>query len=85
MILLLEGNELDARLLVSKGQLSEIIPDAMISFFKIQWDFLPHVFKLDHHQHTNDNLVLPFVKERVLDELEGGFGSISQISLSPSM
>ena len=85
MILFLERNELDARLPMNKAQLSEIIPDAMISFFKTQWDFLPPVFKRDHHQHINDNLVLPFVKEQVLDELEGGFGSISQISISPSM
>ena len=68
----LERNELDTRLPMTKDQLSNIIPQDAAAFFKDQWGFLPYISQRDPHQHIhNDNIVLPFLKDRTLDDLEG--------------
>ena len=82
----LERNELDARLPMTKDQLSHIIPQDAAAFFKDQWGFLPYIFQRNPHQHIhNDNFVLPFLKDRTLDDLEGAFGAISEVTIAPSM
>ena len=82
----LERQELDARLPMTKDQLSDIIPQDAAAFFKDQWGFLPYIFQRSPHQHIhNDNFVLPFLKDQILDELEGGFGAISEVTMAPSM
>ena len=82
----LERNELDARLPMTKDQLSEIIPEDAAAFFKDQWGFLPYIFQRNPHQHIhNDNFVLPFLKDRTLDDIEGGYGAMSEVTIAPSM
>lgn len=82
----LERNELDARLPMTKDQLSDIIPQDAAAFFKDQWGFIPYIFQRNPHQHIhNDNFVLPFLKDRTLDDLEGGFGAMSEVTIAPSM
>ena len=82
----LERNELDARLPMTKDQLSDIIPQDAAAFFKGQWGFLPYILQRNPHQHIhNDNFVLPFLTDRTLDDLEGGFGVISEVTIAPSM
>ena len=86
MVKFLEQNELDARLPMTKDQLSDIIPQDAAAFFKNQWGFLPYIFQRNHHQHiNNDSFILPFLRDQTLDDLEGGFGVISEITIAPSM
>ena len=81
----LERNELDARLPFGQEQLSEILHEDAKLFLRSQWDFLPHIFQGDHHQHIPDSYVLPFLNDKRLDELEGGFGAISEVTVASSM
>ena len=81
----LERNDLDARLPFSQEQLSDILQGDGKLFLRSQWDFLPHIFQRDHHQHIPDSHVLPFLIEKTLDELEGGFGAISEVTIASSM
>ena len=86
MVKFLEQNELDSRLPMSKDQLSDIIPQDAAAFFKNQWGFLPYILQRNHHQHINhDSFILPFLRDQTLDDLEGGFGVISEITIAPSM
>ena len=86
MIKFLERDELDARLPMTKDQLSNIIPQDAAAFFRSQWGFLPFVLQRSPHQHIhNDSFILPFLTERTLDDLEGGFGAISEITMASSM
>ncbi len=81
----LERNELDARLPFSQEQLSDILQEDGKLFLRSQWDFLPHIFQRDYHQHIPNSYVLPFLVEKTLDELEGAFGVISEITITSSM
>ena len=81
----LERNELDARLPFSQEQLSDMLHEDGKLFLRCQWDFLPHIFQRDHHQHIPDSYVLPFLMDKNLDGLEGGFGNISEIKIASSM
>ena len=86
MVKFLERNQLDARLPMTKDQLSDIIPEDAAAFFKDQWGFLPYIFQRNLHQHIHsDHFVLPFLEDRALDDLEGGFGAISEVTIAPSM
>lgn len=82
---LLERNELDARLPFGQEQLSDILQEDAKLFLRSQWDFIPHIFQRDRHQHIPDHYVLPFLIEKTLDELEGGFGAISEVTIASSM
>ncbi|KAL9043843.1 MAG: hypothetical protein Q9214_002981, partial [Letrouitia sp. 1 TL-2023] len=85
MIEFLERTELDTRLPFSQEQVSDILGEDGKIFFRSQWDFLPHFFQRGHHRRIPDNYVLPFLRETTLDELEGGFGVISEIAIASSM
>ena len=85
VIKFLERNELDARLPFSEEQLSDILQEDVKLFLRSQWDFLAHIFRRDHHQHIPDSHVLPFLVEKTLDELEGGFGAIPEITIASTM
>lgn len=81
----LERDELDARLPFSQELLSDILREDGKIFFRSQWDFIPHIFRRGHHQHIPKSYILPFLAEKPRDELEGGFGAISEITIASSM
>ena len=85
MIKFLEHNELDARLPFGQQQLSDILGGDAKLFLRSQYDFLPHIFRRDHHQQIPDSYILPFLHEKSMDDLEGGFGAISEVAIASSM
>ena len=85
IVAFLERNELDRRLPFNQQQVLDILPEDGTSFFKNQWEFVPFIFQRDYHQHIPDGYVLPFLTDTRLEELEGGFGAISEVTIASSM
>ena len=85
MIMFLERNELDARLPFGEQQVSDILGGDAKLFLRSQYDFLPYIFRRDHHQHIPDSYILPFLHEKRMDDLEGGFGAVSEVTIAYSM
>ena len=45
----------------------------------------PPVGSDPHQDIHNDNVILPFLENCTLDDLEAGFGVISEVTIAPSM
>jgi hypothetical protein len=53
-------------------------------FFHVQYEFIPHFFEKGLDTYIDDNqLVLPFIVEERLKNLDGAFGSISRVVIHP--
>ena len=77
-----QGSPLDSKLPLSRTVLDAIVPHIASAFFERQWEFSAPVFSKDvDHRFLDDFAVLPFVKDRRIDE--GGFGTIFEIALHP--
>ncbi|KAF2820863.1 hypothetical protein CC86DRAFT_411696 [Ophiobolus disseminans] len=54
-------------------------------FFHVQYEFIPHFFEKGLDSYIDDSqLVLPFVVEERLEDVDGAFSSISRVEIHPS-
>lgn len=54
-------------------------------FFRTQYQYIPHYFEKGLHSRIRDDqIVLPFKTLERLGELDGSFGSICRVSISPA-
>lgn len=74
----------DSHLPMSTERLLFVAPDAR-QFSETQWDFLPHFFEKGANPVIQDRVILPFLKETHLPELEGSSGAISKVTIEPTL